>query len=411
MDIEFSAQPATTSHEVPGEPGKILFATIAAGGSHVSSAEALRESLERLYPGRFASQVREPMRDYGFHELDTRHKEGWREALRRPWTIVWGQRLIDALPATTVAFHRRLLRDFARRAALELNRQRPRLVVVNHGWLTIALTMAQRRYGLEVPVLTFETSTLNANALWAEPQAERFVVASDTSKSRLVRFGIAPERIDVVGYPVREAFLRPPSKSAARRLLGLEDTFTCLLTLGGEGVGGTPEHVLGALQAERDLQVVVITGRNSHLRSRLEGFRERLPRLRVLGFVDDMAHYLAASDVIIGKTGPATVFETLAVGRPLLAPTRFGIAENKMLRLLEENGLGHFTSSAAELLTAVRAYRDEPGRLVEIEQRARALDFPGMAERLARYVAHYAETGRVADDACGRGLLLTPKVE
>ncbi|MEX2542583.1 MAG: glycosyltransferase [Trueperaceae bacterium] len=398
MEIDFSPLPTTARQ------GSVLFATIAAGGSHVSTAEAMSQALEQAYPVTFDTRVTEPMVDFGFDELDRRHKEGWRRALRHPWTIVWGQRLIDALPAATAAFHRRLLHDFAERAAQELNETRPALVVVNHGWLTVAMTLAQRQFGLEAPVLTFETSTLNANALWAEPLAERFVVASPVSRRRLMRFGVPGSRIDVVGYPVRQQFLCAPGKTEARRRLALDEAFTCLVTLGGEGVGGTPEAVLEALSDDPTTQVVVVTGRNEALRRRLAGFEERLPNLRVLGFVEELADYVAACDVVIGKSGPATVYETLAVGRPLLAPMRFGTAENKMIGLLERHGLGRLVLTPAELRREVCNYRSDPDRLERVRLAAVRLDFPGMAARLGRYLGHYARTGQPAEDACGPGL-------
>ena len=385
----------------------ILFATIAAGGSHVSTAHALSEAVECHYPGQFELSVREPMLDYGFDELDRNHKEGWKRALRHPWTIVWGQVLIDALPGLTRSFHRRLLREFARRAAHELQRDPPDLVVVNHGWLMIAYTLAQRSFGLAVPVVTFETSTINANALWAEPEAERVIVASPESKRRLMRFGLPESRVDVVGYPVRQAFLDPPGRAEARSRLGLADTFTCLVSLGGEGVGGAPTRVAEALLALDGVQVVVVTGRNEELRRELT--RLGHPRLVVVGFVEQMALYLAASDVVIGKPGPATVFEAFAVGRPLLSPMRSGTVENKMSDLLAEHGLGGFRAQLTELVQEVAAYRDRPELLREAAARAARLDFRGMAERLARYLVSYARTGRPDEGVCGNGVPLAPR--
>lgn len=364
----------------------------------------MRQALDGSYPGEFETSVTEPMLDYGFDSLDARHKRTWKRALGRPWTIVWGQRVIDSFPSLTRAFHRRLLREFARSLASELSGNEPALVVVNHGWLAVAYTMAQQDFGLDVPVVTFETSTMNANALWAEPQVERMLVASAISKRRLVRLGVPVERIDVVGYPVRAAFLCPPGKSAARAALGLEERFTCLVSLGGEGVGGSPERALGELLKNRDLQIVVIAGRNEELRRRLEAEQGQNPGLHVLGFVDRMAEYLAACDVVVGKSGPATAFETLAVGRPLLSPALFGSAENKMLEILERNGLGAHLPDPKAIARRVRLYQEDPASLAEIESKTRALDFPGMANRMARYLAHYARFREPAVEQCGRGL-------
>src|SRR5690625_554704 len=230
----------------------ILFTTIAAGGSHVSTATAMSQAVDRHEGDALDTHVFEPMPEYGFEKLDRRHKAGWRRALENPWTIVWGQRLLDTFPAASVAFHRYLLRSFSREAARVMNRQEPALVVNNHGWLAVALTLAQTEFDLRSPVLTFETSTMNANALWAEPRAERYMVASRVSREGLIRFGVPAERIDVVGYPVREMFLTPPSKAAARAELQLPEGFVSLVSLGGEGVGGDAYEVAQVLSENPD---------------------------------------------------------------------------------------------------------------------------------------------------------------
>ncbi len=381
----------------------ILFTTIAAGGSHVSTATAMAQAVTRHEGNRFEPKVFEPMPEYGFERLDRRHKAGWRRALENPWTIVWGQRLLDAFPAGSIGFHRALLRSFARKAAQVLNEQDPALVVANHGWLTVAMTLAQREFGLRVPVLNFETSTMNANALWADPQAERFIVASHVSRDLLIRFGLPADRVDVVGYPVREQFLNPPSKSAAREELQLPPGFVCLVSLGGEGVGGESLEIAKILTDDPENVVLVIAGRNERLKEQLEQLARERPNLRVVGFVNDVATYLAAADVVVGKTGPATVYETLAVGRPLFAPNTFGMAENKLLAMLERNDLGGYTP-VEQLPGVVAELRANPERLDEIKAKTAALDFPGMAERIARYISHYAQERTPAREVCGEGV-------
>ena len=109
--------------------------------------------------------------------------------------------------ASLLETHRLLLRSFAKDAAQRLNERRPALIVSNHGWLTTALTLAQRRFALEVPVLTFQTSTLDASALWADPEAERFMLGSPVAKDVLARLGVSRDKMDVVGYPVKQSFI------------------------------------------------------------------------------------------------------------------------------------------------------------------------------------------------------------
>src|SRR5918997_1718139 len=242
---------------------EILFATIAAGGGHVAGAHAMAEAIERYYPGRFELRVSDYMKDLGVVRLDRFHKDSWRRALRYPILARTGQRVIDAFPRLTIAVERRILRDFARAAADDLRKDPPLLVVSNHGLITTGLAEARHRYGLEVSVLTFATEPFNISAYWGEPRAERLIVASEDCRRRLLRFGVPADRMTIIGRPVRQAFLNAPPKPEARERLGLEDSFTCLVSFGGEGVGRNPRGLIRALlDSDFPLQVVAGTGRN-----------------------------------------------------------------------------------------------------------------------------------------------------
>lgn len=383
----------------------ILFATIAAGGSHVSSANAMKQAIETYYPQQFVPNVSELMVEYGFHELDQRHKRAWRRALNNPWTITVGQHLLDAWPRLSLTLQRRMLRAFAAHAAERLKCTRPALIVANHGWLTIALTMSQQHYGLDIPVVTFQTTTLHVSAVWADPDAERYVLASPVAKNTLVKLGVSADKIDVVGYPVRQAFLQPPTKVEARKRLDITNAFTCLIYLGGEGVGGDPEATVEALMAlEPAPQVIVISGRNPSLKANLEHRWQQHPQVHIRGFVDNMAEYLSASDVIIGKTGPAAVFEALSVGRPFIAPHRPGNSDNVFIAFLEDEKLGHYAPTSDALQAIIGHYRDNPERLEDVAHRCAQFDFPGMTKRLADYLVHYAKHRAPDTTLCTAGI-------
>ena len=384
---------------------RIYFATIAAGGSHVSSAQAMQQAINTYYPDAFDSDIHEPFIEFGFTKLDDRHKASWQRALDNPWSVIWGQRIIDSMPAVTVAFHRWFLNEFSKTAAARFNADPPDLIISNHGWLTIALTQSQRKYGLKVPVLTFQTSTFDASALWADPQAERYMLGSKHAKQRLVDMGVSADIIDVVGYPVKQAFLQNRSKQETRAQLGLKDTFTCLVSLGGEGTGGNAHEIIDTLTPlNADIQIIIIAGRNERLKASLETHAKNNPLVKITGFINNMADYVTASDVIIGKTGPAAVFESLAIGRPFIAPRKSGQIENVLIDFLEQQQLGHYTPKPHDLKQAVLNYYNTPTALELVRERTAAYDFPGMARQVAAYIAFYARHGKPDVSLCGPGL-------
>jgi hypothetical protein len=58
------------------EKPEILFATLAAGGSHVSSANAMAQAIQKHFPDQYETPIREIMVDYGFGPFGHLHLPG-----------------------------------------------------------------------------------------------------------------------------------------------------------------------------------------------------------------------------------------------------------------------------------------------------------------------------------------------
>ena len=378
----------------PSARATLLFATIAAGGGHVASARAMAEAIERSYPEQFAVGIADFMAEVGATVFDQRHKAMWRWALRYPQSARLGQRVIDALPQLAMRVQRRLLASFARLAAAHLQRDPVDLIVSNHGLLTTGLALAKRRHGLDLPVLTFATEPHAISAYWADPWADHVLVPSEAIRQTLTRMGIPSNRLEVVGYPVQQAFLAARSKPEARTLLRLENRFTCLVSLGSEGVSGRPTALVEALHAETPTpQLVVICGKNEVLKRKL--LAVQMPGVRIEGYVGNMADHIAASDVVIGKAGPASVYETLAVGRPVLVTGYAGLNERGVARFLERHSLGRLVRDTGDLRREVRRYRSEPASLDAVAARCLELGFEAQTGALANRIVRYLhEHGR-----------------
>jgi 1,2-diacylglycerol 3-beta-galactosyltransferase len=379
---------------------RILFATIAAGGGHVMVARAMAEAVEHHYPGCFELRVSDYMKEVGAEKvagLDRLHKDTWRFMLRYPILARTSQRIMDAFPRLTIAAQRRLVRGFAHAAADDLRHNPPLLIFSNHGLMTAGLAEAKHIGGLEVPVLSFANEMVGICSYWADPRADCIIVPSKEARRDLMRFGVPESKLTFTsfGYPVRQAFLNAPTKPEARARLGLEDRFTCLVSSGGEGVGRNQRELVRALLGSKvPVQVVVIAGRNEGLKKELRTLGTGKNVLRIEGYVEDMATYLAASDVFVGKAGPASVYEAIVVGRPALVTGYAGLNEVGVARLVEQWGLGRYVRTPKGLLEEVRRYALEPQLLDEVARRCRALDPASATKRLAHYVVRYATAGK-----------------
>src|SRR3712207_6278843 len=214
-----------------------------------------------------------------------------------------------------------------------------------------------------------------------------------------MRFGgPASKMVEVgFGFPVRQAFLNAPTKSEARARLGLEDRFTCLVSSGGEGVGRNQRRLVRALLgSDVPLQVLVVAGRNEGLKKELRALGTGENILRIEGYVEDMATYLAASDVFVGKAGPASIYEAIVGGRPALVTAYAGFNEVGAARLVGERGPGPYVGTPEKLLEEIRRHALEPALLGEVARRCSRLEPAAASERLAHYVVRYAELGEAA---------------
>lgn len=378
-----------------GAGREVLLATIAAGGGHVATARAMAEAVEEASGGELRARVVDVMAEHA-PRLDARHKAGWRALLARPRLVRASQRAMDAAPAVSRAVQNAVLRGFTHRVTAALNARPPALVVVNHGWLATAFTEARRRHGLASRVVVFATEPFDASALWSAPGAETVLAPSAAAAEDLVRLGVPRGVVYVAGYPVARRFYRPPAQEEARRELGLGPGFVVLVSLGAEGVAGEDATSAVVALARGGATVLCVTGRNEALAARLgaaaraAGLAERV---RVLGFVERMEVPLAACDLMVGKAGPASTMEALAVGRPVVTASYAGLNERAVVRFLRSRGLGRHAGSFAALPEVVAAWRDDPARVAAARAAAAALDFGGMSAGVGRFLSRLALTG------------------
>ena len=81
----------------------------------------------------------------------------------------------------------------------------------------------------------------------------------------------------------------------------------------------------------------------------------------VLGFVDNMADWMRAADVVVTKAGPGTIIEALCSGLPLLLTWYIPGQERGNLEWLVDIGAGRYVPGLRELVDTI-AELSAPGR-------------------------------------------------
>jgi 1,2-diacylglycerol 3-beta-galactosyltransferase len=165
---------------------------------------------------------------------------------------------------------------------------------------------------------------------------------------------------------IRRQFLEPLPEGigAARVELGLEaDRPTLIMSYRGHGGPRMVElaDALALAASDAQVQVIFLCGRNETLARRLQSAHLPFPHL-VLGYRDDIHRYLALADLFVGKAGPQSISEALALGLPLLIDEwRVLPQERALTRWVKRSAGGATFRRPAQFVREVQALAARPG--------------------------------------------------
>jgi UDP-N-acetylglucosamine:LPS N-acetylglucosamine transferase len=331
---------------------KILIFISKTGGGHVSLAEALRDLLDNRFEINMADP--QPSAIHFHYRLVSRH------AL---WLWAAEFRLSDT-PARARAAHRLYTTLFLRNVARVLKLTQPDLVITTYPFLTSEVTAAMRHYGRRVPFAMQLADPNSVHHSWlTEHKADLVLAPTFETYQQALNAGFHCDQLFLTGWPVRAQFYRNSLASRTEKLaqLGLDPKrFTVFLQGGGEGAAKFVNTIENILRA-KDIQIILATGSNKAL---LERF-QNTPSLYALPFTPEIAKFMDAADVVMGKAGPNMLFEAGALGKPFIATTYIPGQEQGNLHFIENHRLGWTALDLQAQIELLNSLTQNPARYLE----------------------------------------------
>ncbi len=369
----------------------MLFLFSDTGGGHRTAAEAIDSALQRLEAGGVRTEMIDAFAACGVFPL----REGIKSygALLNVQPSPYPALFHLSNGRTRARIMTELGKPFIRGNFRQLiERVDPSLVVSVHPLLNELARETINAIGSRAPLVTVITDLVTIHHAWtADASADQYVVASAEAVRVCTSRGIPAERVHNLGLPIRDGFSPPRDRLEAKRALGLDPArHTLLVMSGGEG-GGRLRSILrriaGTVRA-LNLQVVAIAGRNEGLRERLIAMAPRFREdAKILGFVDNIADYMRAADVLLSKAGPGTIAEAAACGLPIIVCDYISGQEAGNLAYVESRGAGVVALEAPEVSATLRRFFRDPKVLGDYRQRALESARPHAAEDIARLLA------------------------
>jgi len=366
-------------------PARVLVVSGSAGHGHVKAGEAVTAALQERHPHLVVEH---------WDALD--HMPRWYATLYRGsylWLVdrhphLW-RRVYESSDRTHPWLGHVLTRWAGGRFVADVAAFRPDLVLCTHFLAPEVLSAAIARGKIDVRVEIVVTDH-DAHRSWHWPHVRHAHVASEVIAGRFrLKYGMPAQAVTVTGIPVRKPFGEVRDVTATRARYGLDPQRPTMLFLSGGFAAGPVREAIAGLWARRpDLQVFAVCGTNQRIRRAIE----RLDRpagalLHALGFVPDVPDLMAASDLVVSKSGGITTSECMALGRPMLVSGHIAGQEERNADAIMEAGAGVRALSADELIHRALTLLDDPAALGRMAARAKAFGRPGAAAAVADRVA------------------------
>ena len=361
--------PVRKRADASAPPGRVLIVSATVGEGHNATGRALEQEITRLWPecgvrwvdaldamapglgslarGAYVGGVESTPGVYDFFYRATRRS--------RPFTAVT-KGLIGAW--------------CGRRLAPVIDAYKPDVIISTYPLGSTGLAWLRRHRGLNSAVAAW-VSDFAPHPFWVYGDLDLTYVMHDRAVASARRADPAAN-VKVSALPVLDGFTGADRAMARRRLGIAQDRFVAVLSTGCYGFGAADTAVDALLGAHPSVQVIAVCGRNERMLRRLRTRRDRGlggDRLLPLGWVDDMAGYVAAADVVVTNAGGATALEAMAAGRTVLMYQPIAGQGRANADLMRESGLALLCPRPEDLAATT-------ARLCALPARQRAAERP-----------------------------------
>lgn len=200
------------------------------------------------------------------------------------------------------------------------------------------------------------------------PGADLTLVYDEVAEREVRKYGLKGEILKS-GWWVRGEMYKKIDRKEARRKLGITDDRPVIFIGGGSLGTNSLTRLLPVLMTiESKCAFIFNTGTDKMLHSTIDQYVKLLKKLKLgeqiivknLGWIEDMAEVLQASDIVFGKAGPNFMFDVVASKKPMVAITHIGGQEDGNIEIIKKKNLGWVKEKPGESASFLLEYLERP---------------------------------------------------
>ncbi|MCI9062697.1 MAG: glycosyl transferase [Romboutsia sp.] len=374
---------------------KVLIMSASTGGGHNRAARAIKEELESrtidnmsieceiVDSLKLVNNTMDKVISGGYEKSALYTPKAYGSVYRFSETSLASKNEFKGNPLTSL---------MARKFKHLLNDSSPDLIIGTHPFPMIALSTLKKNNNIhslsrsesfykstkvDIPPMISVLTDYTTHSTWIQNEIDYYIVGHEYVKELLVYEGVDSEKVKAFGIPVEKSFLSHRDRETVLTELGLSPEKLTVLLMGGSfGAGNIKETLEELLTVDRDFQILVVTGRNEHLKDRLSKMLDSTihnKNICLLGYTNKMNDILASIDVLISKPGGLTTTEALLNDVPMIVPYFIPGQEEENLDFLTNCGAALRTTKKYSLPVLLKVLIDDPSRLDSLRKNIKSI--------------------------------------
>ena len=269
-----------------------------------------------------------------------------------------------------------------------LKKFQPDIVICTHPFPEAAASLwkflhakATRKF-----LLTTVLTDYSLHEIWIYSEVDIYFVATEEMKNELAAQSRPNQQIYATGIPINLNFMENDNRLQNKK-------FTILIMGGGLGLGSIEETLQDLENISTELKIIVVTGQNEKLLSRLKNFNSK-HETKIFGNVDNVAELMKSANLLITKPGALTMTEAFACGLPMILHAPIPGPEAKNADFAVKNGAA-FSVGNKKISTVLKSLLEVSEILDEMKLCAKKISKPDAALKICKIITHlFREEGR-----------------
>ncbi len=215
----------------------------------------------------------------------------------------------------------------------------PDLVISTYPVWSYLASEIRKKTNKNAKFVSVITDSITIHNSWVIADNDYLLVANNDTATSIHKLGVPYEKIKVLGYPVRLDFIQKTDREKFLEEIGLNPKKFTVLFLPTSQQQRKNIRIINSLTENNKYNVIVITGRDSKLRPKLEKYGNKT-NVKIFGWTDQMPTFIKSCDLVITKAGGSTVMECVAAGKPIIITSIIPGQEAGNAELIQRYHLG-----------------------------------------------------------------------